>query len=67
MDWSVEQDYSLFYLSLALILGVFNPKLLRYSLLMVDLAETDEAFDLIKPRKLRQHRQEPATNYKDRL
>jgi len=34
---------------------------------MVDLAETDEAFDLIEPRKLRQPRQEPATNYKDRL
>ncbi len=67
MDGGMEQDHSLFYLRLTLILGVFNPKFLRYSLLMVELAETDEAFDLIKPRKLRQHRQEPATNYKDRL
>lgn len=49
MDGGMEQDHSLFYLSLALILGVFNHKFLRYSLLMVDLAETDEVFDLIEP------------------
>jgi len=45
MDRNMGQDHNL----LALILGVFNPKFLRYSLLMVELAETDEAFDLIKP------------------